>query len=714
MDRPTYSQTWDRLGPQRPKLRTGVQVHRRIFRRRRGYVLHDPTANAFFRLDPVSYHLLGLLDGTRTVDEAWLLATERFGDGAPTQNEVVGLLGQLYQANLVAFDGGADADQLFKRMQRRQQDKARQQAMNFLFLKIPLFDPAATLDWLLPLLRPLLGGWGLAAWGLLLLTAAAQLAMHGREFRLGIDNLLRPENLPWLAAIFVATKALHEFGHGLMCRRFGGQVHEMGVMLLVFAPVPYCDATSSWALSTRRQRAMVGLAGILVELGVAAIAAILWANTAEGDLHRLAFSTVFITGVASLLFNANPLLRYDGYYVLSDLLDIPNLYQRANRQLLYLVQHHVFALPQVRPVAHGLSEPLWLVLYAAASWSYRLAVFTGIFWALSARFLGLGLLLALLGIIGWGVVPLGRYIHWLATNPAMVDSRARPVAATLILALALLAGVGFWSVDEHTRAEAVIENPLQVQLVAACDGVVEQVLAADGQEVAAGQTLLHAANPALRAQRQDIEAQRVELTVSLAEGTINDPARVRVIKARIEALQKQIDEIDRQMSELDLKSPLAGRLVAPNLESLPGRYVKRGEALGLVRPATELYATAVIDQTQNALFFAEGTVRRVELRTSGRPERTIEGRIAAVVPAAQADLPHAALGATAGGVVLTKRDDKTGKAAAESFFEVKVALGRPTDLSPGQRAIARFTLRPRPLAAQWWRKLLRLARVRNF
>src|SRR5687768_16496296 len=160
MDRPTFSQTWDRIGPLRPRLRGGVHIARRVFRRRRGYVVHDPASNQFFRLDPVSYHLLALLDGTRTVDEAWWLTTEKFGDASPTQNEVVGLLSQLYQVNLVTLDGVVDADQLFKRLRRRQNEKAKRQAMNFLFLKVPLFDPSAALDWLLPLVRPLLSAWG--------------------------------------------------------------------------------------------------------------------------------------------------------------------------------------------------------------------------------------------------------------------------------------------------------------------------------------------------------------------------------------------------------------------------------------------------------------------------------------------------------------------------------------------------------------------------
>src|SRR5690349_13355972 len=132
MDRPTFSPSWDRIGPQRPALRAGVEVQRRVFRRRRGYVVHDPASNQFFRVDPVSYHLLALLDGSRSVEDAWVLTSEKFGDAAPTQNETVGLLSQLYQLNLVASgaEGTADADQLFKRMREREQEKFKRGALN--------------------------------------------------------------------------------------------------------------------------------------------------------------------------------------------------------------------------------------------------------------------------------------------------------------------------------------------------------------------------------------------------------------------------------------------------------------------------------------------------------------------------------------------------------------------------------------------------------
>ena len=138
--------------------------------------------------------------------------------------------------------------------------------------------------------------------------------------------------------MMVVIKTVHEFGHSFACRRFGGEVHTMGIMFLLFTPIPYMDATASWSFRSRWQRALVGAAGMIVEVFVASLATFVWASTAPGTIHSLAYNMMFVASVSTVLFNANPLLRFDGYYILSDLLDIPNLHQRSTGLLRHFVE----------------------------------------------------------------------------------------------------------------------------------------------------------------------------------------------------------------------------------------------------------------------------------------------------------------------------------------------------------------------------------------
>ena len=710
MDRPTHSPNWYRIGPLRPKLRSGVKVHRRHFRTRRAYVVHDPVANQYFRLDPVSYHLIGLLDGTCTVEDAWWQTMDRFGDAAPTQNEVVGLLSQLYQTNLLALNTNVDGEQLFKRMRRRRVRKAQQQVSHLLFIKIPLFDPSAAIEWLLPLVRPLLTRGTLFVWAIVVVFALVQVALRFETLRAEAFTILRPGNFLWLVIVFVVVKILHEFGHGISCRHFGGPVHEMGIMMLVFAPIPYCDATSCWALPYRWQRAAVGLAGILVEVGIAAIAALVWVHTGSGTIHEVAFNTIFIAGVAAVLFNANPLLRFDGYFILSDLLDIPNLYQRANKHLQYLIQRYAFGLHQVRPVAVTAAEKRWLTAYFFASWMYRVFVFAGIIWFVSGRFFGLGIMLALLAVFTWLVYPLLKFIHWLAADTRLVGVRRRPVVVTALVVVSLVVSLGLLPAPQRTRAEAVIEDVDWVELTVGTDGFVTAVKVDDGQLVEAGQVILECENPNLLSQRQQTLATLEHLNIQLAEAVGGEPAAVPVIRQTMAWQRTQLEELERRMRHLRVFSPMTGLLVAPRLEQVQGRYLERGEVLGVVRSHKRLRATGVLDQTQNAWLMDDSQIDAVELRTLGNPGHSIGGHVEWHGHAAQSDLPHKLLGVIGGGQI---RTDRLGLVAEQRVFVVHIAIDEKADVRPGQRAIVRFTIGSRPLLQQWWRKILQAVQGRN-
>lgn len=706
IDRPTHSQSWDRIGPLRPTLRNGVEVRRRVFHRRRGYILHDPSANQFFRLDPVSYHFVALLDGARTVEEAWESTSERYQDRAPTQNEVVGLLSQMYQSNLISLDSNVDSETLFKRMKKREAERTKRQAMNFLFLKISVFDPAPIIDFLLPFTRWAIGPLGLALWCVLIVVACAQVFPQWGTFVSSVSNILERDNWIWLMIVFAVIKAIHEFAHGTFCRRFGGEVHDMGFMLLVLYPVPYCDATASWGLKTRYQRAAVGFAGIVVELGISAICAILWANLQDGFLKQMCFNIIFISGVASLAFNANPLLRYDGYYVLSDLLDIPNLAQRANKHVQYWAQRVLFGLPNLRPATHLKSEAGWLTFYFVASWAYRALVYIAIIWFLSDRYFGLGVVLSVLAVVTMIVVPLGKFSHWLVTSPQLLDIRARAYGVSLGIAATLIVLVGFIPIPDRYRVEGVVESPQRLELVMQSEAFVEQVLAHDGESVKKGQTIATARNPSLESVRQDFIMQRAEAEIMRANAVSKDRGLVATIDARIRAIDERIAETDRRLAQLTVISPIDGELAAPALESLRGAFVNRGTILGSIVQRNSLRVVARLEQTQPSAVFRTSDVQKIEVRTFARPDLTLSGKIERLFPVAHAVNPNVPGlvpdKPNPGKIVTDRSDQRLNIPPTQSEFKAWVSLPEEIgqNLIPGQRAMVRFTLPPKTLFEQ--------------
>ena len=361
----TFSESWHRVADQRISLRPGVKVRRQNFRGERWHVLENPFTNQFFRLRPAAYEFVVRLRPEVTVEQAWQQCMERFPDEAPGQGAVIQLLSQLYFAGLLQYDLASDSAQLFDRLKKRQQQEIRQGFMNIMFMRFPLLDPDRFLVRTLPLLGKCIGPLGAILW-LLVVGFAIKVAIDNAPalFAQG-QGVLAPANIFLLYSGMIFIKAVHEFGHAYFCRKFGGEVHVMGVMLMIFTPMPYVDATSSWGFRSRWQRVLVGAAGMITELFVAALAMFVWARTGEGVIHSLAYNMMFIASVSTIVFNLNPLLRFDGYYILSDFLQIPNLHQRSLAQLRHFFERYVFGLKKSEGPAQTRREAVWLAVGAS-------------------------------------------------------------------------------------------------------------------------------------------------------------------------------------------------------------------------------------------------------------------------------------------------------------------------------------------------------------
>ncbi|MFM8557817.1 MAG: peptidase M50, partial [Betaproteobacteria bacterium] len=329
----TFSDSWHRVAKVRVELRSSVRAHRQTFRGDTWVMLRDTLSSDWFRVSGEAWAFVSRLSLERTIEDAWMLTLEADPDTALTQEEVVQLLGQLNLSNLLNFDRSSAGASLFERYAKRRRQETKALLMGFLAIKIPLIDPDRMLAAAMPLIRVLFGPIGAVLYLALLAVAGKALIDSADSLFSQSAGLLAPGNLPLLYVGFIIAKVVHEFGHAAVCKRYGGEVHKMGVMLLIFAPMPYVDATSSWGFRSRGERMLTGAAGVIAELGVAAVAALLWAHTAPGAVNAIAYNVIFVASVSSLLFNLNPLLRFDGYHMLVDFLDVPNLFQRSREQL---------------------------------------------------------------------------------------------------------------------------------------------------------------------------------------------------------------------------------------------------------------------------------------------------------------------------------------------------------------------------------------------
>jgi len=718
VERPTFHESWYRVAPLRPRLLSTVQVHRQHFRGQMWYVLENPSNNEFSRISEPAYRFIGMLDGRRTVADVWRICNDQFGDEAPTQGEAIQLLGQLYCSNLLYAELAPDTESLFNRYRARIQREIQGVLTNLLFVRIPLIDPDHFLDRWVGVVGWLFSWLGLALWLSIIAAGLYFVVGNLNELIHQSSDILAPDNLILLYLSIILIKICHEFGHAFACKRFGrlngagGQVHVMGVMFLVFIPLPYVDASSAWVFRKKWHRAVVGMAGVIVELAGAAVAAVVWANTSTGTLHIIAYNVMFVASISTLIFNANPLLRFDGYYVLSDLLEIPNLSRRSANYIHYLVKKYFWAVKGIQNPANSLGEGIWFVLYGISSTGYRVFICIRILLFLNGRLpkelFVLVPLFAASAVMAWVIVPVGRFVRYLATSAELARTRGRAMASVLGGLTLTVLGLGILRAPDYCRVEGIVE-PVRLAIVhAESDGFVADFLASE-QKVAPGEgTLIEAVNPRLEAEKKSLLAELRGLEIKRRLAEMEEVAAAQILAEQIEALQEKIARVDSELSSLRLQPALAGTWVSPEIERVKGAYLRRGDQIGVVASLDDVLIRATAGQDLAGRL--KQAYEQLEIRVKGRPEAMLTGRIKKILPAGQEVLPSQALGYMVGGSMPTILQDPSGVKTAEQFFEIRIAPnpGSPVRLLCGQRVIARIQLPAKPVALQWWQSLRQL------
>ncbi len=703
-----FSDAWHRVAAVRVALRTSVRAHRQLFHGEHWVVLRDSLSNDWYRVSANAYAFLSRLSLGQTVDEVWASMMESDPDQALTQEEVVHLLGQLNLSNLLHYDRSTSAASLFERYRQRRKKETMSKWMSFLSLKIPLFDPDRWLDrWRKPI------GWLLSPWGAglyLVLLIAATLALVNNVDSLfkQSEGILAPGNLILLYAGFLIAKLVHEFGHAATCKHFGGEVHSVGVMLLIFAPVPFVDATATWGFRNRRHRMLVGFAGVMFELSVAAVAALVWAHTAPGPVNALAYNIIFASSVSTALFNLNPLMRFDGYHMLVDFINVPNLYQRSRDQLRYLAERFLLALPSAQPAARSRLEVLLLPLYGIVSIAYWVILMSTLVFMVAQQYLDLGVALAWIMAFTAVIVPLFKVLRFLLTSPRLGLHRQRAISISGGLTLLILTVLGAVPMPERVRVPGMVEASNYRQLYSDIPGNVAQLLAEPGARVKAGQALLRMDNPQLTAELQSTRMQLEQVNAQVLRAMAVSLSELQPLQQQLQALEQTLAELQRQERALLVVAPIDGIWAAADGDVAKGRWVARGGSLGTVVDANgEWRFVAVLPQVSTFLF--EGDLKGAEIRIAGQEGDNLVARDARVLPHEQGVLPSRALGMAGGGDIAVQPNDPQGVAAAEPFFRVLAQLPVATDEGPalmhGRLGVMRLDLGRRPLLSQGERAL---------
>ncbi len=716
----SYSDLWYRVTDSRPRL----SPHARIVRQRYGpgitFIVEDPAGGHYYRLSEPAYFFLGLLDGRTSIDEAWEACCVQLGDAAPSQREIINLLAQLQLFGLLVGDQPLSSEMLEQRIEQAKSDRFHRRAGRFVFPSLPLINPE-------PFLQRTEGFWrfvfskvGLAIWLVTVSIALLLVVPRYREFGSAFNGLLDPRNLIYMSVLFLLIRAIHELGHAGACKAMGGRCTEIGVILIALVlPLPYCDASSAWRFPELSKRVLVSAAGMLVEFFFAAMAGIVWAVVDPRDaplIHALAFNMMVISSVTTLVFNINPLLRYDGYYILSDVMGIPNLAQRSRTLWQYLIERYAFGIGRLKqPAVRDRSEFWVMTLYGVLSPPYRLFIGVSILLLISSQYLTVGVLIAGVMAAIWFVWPVTKGLTYLFTSPKLLGRRTRAVSLVGSLTAVVVLLVGVVPAPASGYAHGVLEPTRRELLRAREDGFIKAVHVRPGDAIGEEHLVIELENPLIE---QRLEMARIkvrEAEINLDRAIEAAPELREIALRRLETAHRRLERAELAQSRMRVTSSIAGRVVAPSgtgidLENLEGRFVSKGTALAMVASIDQLRLTAQMSDREFAHVFPDADLqtardRRAMIRVRGRSAESTDGRLVSLARAGFRRLENQASSTAAGGSFAMDPNDPDREATLMPLFTVQVEpIEQPGWWQPGLRAKVRFPLDSAPLATQLWRR----------
>src|SRR5438132_4309449 len=586
-------------------MRKDLEIAPQKYEGRTYYVVKDPVSLRYYRFKEQEHFLIGLMDGSYTLDDAQKAYEKRFRPERLTLEDLEGFGQQLLTAGLAQNESPQAGKQLFDRRKKRKRSEWMQALTNILYIKIPIYDPDKLLDKMLPLLRWMFTTWFMAVSIAFFMAAILLVATHFETFHDKLPayhEFFSFSTVKYLWVALAVVKVIHEFGQGLSCKAFGGEVHEMGALFLVFSPCLYCNVSDAWTLPNKWKRITISFAGIYVELIIAALATFVWWNSsAHPFINNMSLSLMVVCSVSTVVFNANPLMRYDGYYILADWLEIPNLRDRSNRFLQRLCMDYCLGI-EVQPEQYmALWRRVMFVLYAIISYVYRWVITFSILYFMS-QFLKpykLGVVSGMLAfaaagsMIGWPLYRLGKNLHKRGRLPDM-----KPVRVTITTAViaAILFFVLFVPVPvSRVRGLALVQvQPEHTDnVVVLLPGILEEIKVRDGQHVQKGDLLgrLHNLQNEMHYLEAEADSKRYEgeyrdLKRLLGQQTdASEESRAKLDQQATEAYGKRnaalniVNTYKMQNTFLELKAPRDGVVMNPPRKDEVGKYYEQGAVL---------------------------------------------------------------------------------------------------------------------------------------
>jgi putative peptide zinc metalloprotease protein len=728
------------MRPLRLRRRPDLESRRHRYDGRAYWVVKEPVGLNYFRFHEEEFAILNMLNGQTSLQQIRESFQAEFAPQRISLQDLQQFVGMLHRSGLVISHAGGQGRQLRRRGDQKRKKELLGKFVNVFAIRFRGIDPERILNRLLPWF-----GWLFTTWCIMLVAVIGLMAItlvlvNYQEFKGKLptfQQFFAANNWIWLGGTMAAVKILHEFGHGLSCKKFGGECHEMGFMMLVFTPCLYCNVSDSWMLPNKWQRVFIGAAGMYVELILASIATFLWWFSEDGMFRFLCLSVMFICSVSTVVFNGNPLLRFDGYYITMDTLEIPNLRQKSSEILKRWFQKTCLGLDlQDNPFLPTRNRALFGI-YTIASFIYRWVVAFGIIMFLNQvlkpyGLQSLGRAFAVAGVVGMIVPAVSAVYKFLKTPGRAAKIKQGNVLTSLGIASAVLAFLCFFPLPYHVYCASEVRPKDAIEIHTLVAGTLVTWNTKPGQPIAKNAPICKLENLDLTIKIQESKSE-IRFTESQIEQAIyisnSDRRMIRELDALKSDLKKKQDILRTLLEKeenLVVRSPIDGFVVQPQdkegskaakaqgqlpgwsgnpfLDSNSSAVFSEGELVCLVSPTREMEAVIVVDQYDREELELGN---QVEFMFDAAALVSVNGKIIHFSESEMKDVPQS-LSITSGGTLDTKTDEMGKTRPISTSYPARVELiESDAPLRAGYRGNAKVHLAWKSLGSRFYRYVLK-------
>lgn len=722
-------------------MRPDLSARQHTYQGRGYWVVKEPIGLNYFRFQEEEYAILHMLDGKTSLQDIKDRFEKQFAPQKISFSDLQQFIGTLHRSGLVITGAMEQGRQLKVRRDERKWKESVQLMSNILAVRFKGFDPDRLLTWMNQYTAWLFTFPAMILVLMLCAAAVTLVTVQNDVFRSRLPSFQEffgPSNWLLLGAVLGVTKICHEFGHGLSCKRFKGECHEMGVMFLVMTPCLYCNVSDSWMLPSKWHRAAIGAAGMYVEVFLASIATFIWWFSEPGLLNHLALQVMFVSSVSTVIFNGNPLLRYDGYYILSDIMEVPNLRQKASSVLHRTMSKYCLGLELPDDPFLPQRNQFFFGLYTVASNVYRIVVTASIMLFLNKVFEPYGLkvigqMIALAGIYGLVVVPVYKLWKFMYVPGRMSQVKRKNVVITASTVAAVILGILYVPVPQWVKCPVEIQPRNAESVFVVVPGQLEEMLVKPGQHVAQGTKLARVMNLDLVLELTELENEKERLEI-LAKSLNNQRLRAEnslevqqtyiEVTQQVRSIGEQLEKKHQQVALIDIPAPIDGTVFAvPDKKGYSGEDGRLPEWSGSVfdtkNQGAHLSTSDVVcqigkaDKMEVVLYINQDFIelvhpdQEVEIKLDAFPGRTLDGRIE-VMGTKEVEFVPPSLSTQQGGDLPTVTDQDTGRLRPQNAtFPARVPLAEGDDLKLGMRGRAKIYVQWEPLGTRMWRYISR-------